>query len=505
MQALTLRRSVSRWADGRFGGLIVPKVIDAEQRVVDVVMSTESVDRDGDVIRVRGWILDEFKKNPLILFQHNRSGLPIAKALGVKKDAKAKLLRGRVQFAGMDQMHEDAERIFLLVRDGFLNATSVGFMPVERRPIPGVPDEEGRVGFGGIEFLKQILLENSIVTVPANPEALVQRAAKELTSETRSFLERAIERELDAARVREVPFDGWPAELRAGFDERSLEADPEQDEGWGDFRDPSPIEVRETPADPTLDEALLAALKGAAPDGDEGSDDGEDAPQSDAPAAEAAPEAPEAPQAVEVEVEVEVEVDEAPDVVEEPAEAEAPEDVEADHVPTSDAIPAEVAPVAGAGSTLDAKAVSAIMSRLEAIEAAMLSAESGSAPEADPDPEDEKSIEVEIESLLQPVLEALKQAREEALETRAVLSAAVDSLKQYSDELFGDVVEAIHAKQSSTVVTSEAVADPVASVKETPPPAKAFTVDDALSDPGVKQAIADSIRSELATAQGRVD
>jgi hypothetical protein len=43
---------------------------------VVVILSDESVDRVGDVIRADGWVLTNFKKNPIALFQH-RADFPL--------------------------------------------------------------------------------------------------------------------------------------------------------------------------------------------------------------------------------------------------------------------------------------------------------------------------------------------------------------------------------------------------------------------------------------------
>ena len=55
------------------------KGIDRENRIVTGIASTEDVDRHGEIIKADGWILDEFKLNPIILYAHNSfSGKPIA-------------------------------------------------------------------------------------------------------------------------------------------------------------------------------------------------------------------------------------------------------------------------------------------------------------------------------------------------------------------------------------------------------------------------------------------
>jgi len=132
---------------------------DDEDRTVDFIISTAAKDRDGDTIDPKGWILTNFLKNPVVLFGHDNRSLPVGKAENIRLEGGA--LKASVKFAdaGMNPL---AESVFRMVKAGFLNATSVGFSPIEFERSDG-----------GIQFIKQELLEFSIVPIPSNPEALV--------------------------------------------------------------------------------------------------------------------------------------------------------------------------------------------------------------------------------------------------------------------------------------------------------------------------------------------
>jgi hypothetical protein len=65
------------------------------------------------------------------------------------------------------ETYEFADTVFRLVRDGFINAGSVGFAPIEWKFV------NSKERPGGIEFIRQSLIEFSIVPVPANSSALV--------------------------------------------------------------------------------------------------------------------------------------------------------------------------------------------------------------------------------------------------------------------------------------------------------------------------------------------
>lgn len=144
--------------------------MDETARTIDFTSSTESSDRTGDVIRVAGWDLANFEKNPVFLFSHRSEDPPIGKILrSVKEGGKSPSLVQTAQFATKD-VYPFADTIFKMYKGGFMNAVSVGFMPKLYQPIIA-PDEDGGK-FLGYEFLEQELFELSAVPVPANPEAL---------------------------------------------------------------------------------------------------------------------------------------------------------------------------------------------------------------------------------------------------------------------------------------------------------------------------------------------
>jgi HK97 family phage prohead protease/HK97 family phage major capsid protein len=127
---------------------------------LDFVLSDETPDRYGDVIAADGWALDNFKRNPIALFGHNAS-FPIGswKDLHVENGA----LRGHLQLAPAGTS-ERIDEIRKLVEAGILRAVSVGFLPIESRAKSKT--EPGEL------YVKQELIETSLVSIPANPNAL---------------------------------------------------------------------------------------------------------------------------------------------------------------------------------------------------------------------------------------------------------------------------------------------------------------------------------------------
>lgn len=140
---------------------VVKKANQPDGVIEAVVGSSNAVDRMGEVISQDGWILDNYMKNPVILWGHNvrEERPPIGRAIKVWLEGaqkKTKRLMFTVQFDLLDSF---AAEIYRKVKDGFVNTVSVGFIPLE------MVDNT---------FTKSELLELSFVPVPANPEALVQ-------------------------------------------------------------------------------------------------------------------------------------------------------------------------------------------------------------------------------------------------------------------------------------------------------------------------------------------
>lgn len=139
---------------------------------IEMIGSTGSVDRDGEAIDPNGWDLKSFKKNPVILPQHNYQKPPIGRAKQVK------LIDGKLMFKiefPEEGINPEADVYRKLYKSGFMNASSVGFAPKE-----WVDGDGKKTPYR--TFTKQELLELSLVSVPANSEALVTAKSKGVVS-----------------------------------------------------------------------------------------------------------------------------------------------------------------------------------------------------------------------------------------------------------------------------------------------------------------------------------
>jgi HK97 family phage prohead protease len=172
----------------------VTRATDNGSRVVTFCFSDGSVDRVGDRIDPHGWDLTSFRSNPVCLWAHDSSSPPIGR---VRRTYVANSrLMGEIQFASAET-YPFADQIYRLVVDGFVNAVSVGFLPLDWK----WADDDDR---HGINFERQELLEISVVPVPANAHALIEakswrRGAATPALSTLSFAGTARQRRFDLA------------------------------------------------------------------------------------------------------------------------------------------------------------------------------------------------------------------------------------------------------------------------------------------------------------------
>lgn len=137
-------------------------------RLISYIFSDSSVGRDNHVIKAGAWDTGNFARNPVFLWAHDQSSPPIGKVVDISEVGGK--LRGTVEYANAD-ISPFADLVFRLVKGGYLNATSVSWLPRE------FSYSQDRSRPGGIDFSKVELLEVSQVPVPALPSALVTARA----------------------------------------------------------------------------------------------------------------------------------------------------------------------------------------------------------------------------------------------------------------------------------------------------------------------------------------
>ena len=147
---------------------LTEKAEKVDKRVLRFVGSDEKVDRSGDIIKLDGWDLKAYKKNPVVLFAHRHHDVPVARTKRVWIDKTTKQLLFDIEFPE-PEVSSVGDSLYKLYKSGFMKATSVGFMPDYEKI--EYPERKKSKGPSRI-FNQQELLELSLVSVPDNPRAL---------------------------------------------------------------------------------------------------------------------------------------------------------------------------------------------------------------------------------------------------------------------------------------------------------------------------------------------
>jgi hypothetical protein len=168
-------------------GIFQIKSEELEERTVRFKISSEVVDRDGDILIAKGCDFSNFAKNPVFLPFHTYGDFP----LGIPKNwgVEGKDVYCDVYFPTIEELATDPEQAsekaklvdftYHCYKTGMLNAVSVGFIAKELEP-----NKETN----GYIIKEWELLEFSAVAVPANQDAIAQ-AVKSFGAEGKSIID----------------------------------------------------------------------------------------------------------------------------------------------------------------------------------------------------------------------------------------------------------------------------------------------------------------------------
>lgn len=138
--------------------------------ILEFIASDETLDRYGEILTAAGWQLEHYRRNPVFQNSHQYGDIifTLGKALltEVREVGGRPALYQRIEFA--TAVNPMARIAYGLYRGKFLNAVSVGFIPLRWEN----GDDGGAVAGFHRRYLEQELLEVSAVGIPANPEAL---------------------------------------------------------------------------------------------------------------------------------------------------------------------------------------------------------------------------------------------------------------------------------------------------------------------------------------------
>ena len=144
-------------------------------------ITTDSVDRDGEVVVPAGMNSKDYERNPVLLYEHDVQR-PIGKMLGMKRMERA--IEAEFALAPRPESHEGEwfpDTVAALMDFGALNTMSIGILGLEARPASKADSEKYGDGVRRV-YGKWKLLEVSVVSLPANQDAIITAVRKGLVS-----------------------------------------------------------------------------------------------------------------------------------------------------------------------------------------------------------------------------------------------------------------------------------------------------------------------------------
>jgi len=175
------------------------------ERTIKHYISTDTIDRYGEILNPKGMLDENYSKNPIVLYSHNLGFFSTpepSKAIIGKSLYRAVEEHGvvaKTKFADTSLAND----VMIFNKEGFMNTWSVGWMPLS--------EPESR---NGSDYFKEWeLLEYSAVIIPANPDA-VNLMFKEFKSEemkgilTNEYFNSERDKIIDELRIRLRKIEG---------------------------------------------------------------------------------------------------------------------------------------------------------------------------------------------------------------------------------------------------------------------------------------------------------
>lgn len=148
------------------------------------VITSETIDRDGEVLIPSGMNSKEFDRNPTLFWNHDYAE-PVGKAVGPLKRKEREIVADFVFAKRPDGYAGEffPEVAAALVGQGIVSGVSVGYVPEEGGVRMATDIDRKKYG-GAVSriFSRWKLLEVSLAPLQANPEALITAVKKGLCS-----------------------------------------------------------------------------------------------------------------------------------------------------------------------------------------------------------------------------------------------------------------------------------------------------------------------------------
>lgn len=162
------------------------KISEDEERTILADVTTQSPDADGDIVIAKGCELDRYLKNPIITINHSYVTEDI-----VGSAKQIEMLDDRIRFKIKLNDTDKALNLWKQIKAGDIRGNSIGFL-IKEAFVKGTKEFDNIAKSLNINKLDGVnrvitkfkLIENSIVALPCNPDALnVEVSKKELIKE----------------------------------------------------------------------------------------------------------------------------------------------------------------------------------------------------------------------------------------------------------------------------------------------------------------------------------
>jgi HK97 family phage prohead protease len=144
---------------------------------IEVIVSNSGTDRYGETITMEGIDVSEVRRNPVVLWAHDYTGLPIGKITKLWRSNGNLLARIKLDY----DIYDFADMVYKMILRGTINAVSIGGMIKEFAKA-----DDGATDYSKIAKLEMV--ELSVVPVGAHPDALV--VSKSLGVDQKEFQEK---------------------------------------------------------------------------------------------------------------------------------------------------------------------------------------------------------------------------------------------------------------------------------------------------------------------------
>jgi HK97 family phage prohead protease len=179
-------------------------VSEKDHRINNVIMTNDTIDRYGDSLKPAGARFKNYLRNSVLLWCHDSSIPPIGRTTNVR--ASSSDVRCDLIYAPGD-IYPLAGTVFKLMQLGFVNAVSIGLIPLKA----ALAKDKNRPP-GSLDIFEYEIIELSVCPVPANPDALV--AGRAAGIDTRPLVDWA-GKVLDMNELQTIPRDELQALRRA--------------------------------------------------------------------------------------------------------------------------------------------------------------------------------------------------------------------------------------------------------------------------------------------------